>query len=361
MSKGILFTALLALVALSLFMLFRGEEFSLPRGEAVPFEEENGEVTQGIEAEPFLKKEDTLQTRSMKSERKIFTTDGVKHSIALDEILSGGPGKDGIPSIDSPKFLNNKEANEFLNDTDPGIGLEINGKSRFYPYRILVWHEIVNDTLAGEPVLVTYCPLCATGIVFKREVGGEIQEFGVSGKLWQSNLLMYNRLSAQALEDKESEESLWSQVLGEAVVGPQTGERLAIVSSDIVRWEDWKRIHPETEVLSPNTGVLRNYTHDPYGDYYTSDSVSFGAEFSDTRLHPKELVAGVELDGVFKAYHIKALPVGETKDTFAGREILIQKDEADRLSLSADGAPLPYIPGFWFSWLAVHPETELYK
>lgn len=282
-------------------------------------------------------------------------TDGTRHSIPLEEILSGGPGKDGIPSIDNPSFISRTEAEAFLDDSDPGIGLTVSGESRFYPYRILVWHEIVNDTVSGKPVLVTYCPLCATGIVFERRVDGVEQEFGVSGKLWQSNLLMYNRAK------NEKDESLWSQVLGEAVVGVHTGKKLAIIPSDIVRWGDWKKLQPDASVLSQNTGVLRSYGLDPYGDYYTSDSVSFGASFRDTRLHPKALIAGIEVDDTYKAYSLNALPVGETKDTFAGKALTIEKDSAGRLTILADGERIPHIPSFWFSWLAVHPETELYK
>lgn len=297
----------------------------------------------------------TSSNPSVDSSRTIATTDGVPHSIPLDEILSGGPGKDGIPSIDDPKFLLADEAS-FLDSSDPGIGLTIGGESRFYPYRILVWHEIVNDTIKGKPVLVTYCPLCATGIVFAREVDGVAQEFGVSGRLWQSNLLMYNRATS------EEDESLWSQVLGEAVVGIHTGKKLVVVPSDIVRWGDWKKMHPDTKVLSTNTGTLRDYGRDPYGDYYTSESVSFGANFRDTRLHPKALIHGIEIDGTYKAYADDALKrAGEFDDVVAGKNIHVTRTDVGEVRFEASGEPLASIPGFWFSWLAVHPDTELYK
>lgn len=287
--------------------------------------------------------------------REIMTNNGTKHSIPLNEILSGGPGKDGIPSIDNPKFISANDAN-FLNATDPGIGLTIGSEHRFYPYRILVWHEIVNDTVQGKPVLVTYCPLCATGIVFDRTVNGAPEEFGVSGKLWQSNLLMYNR------ESDEKNESLWSQVLGEAVVGVNTGQKLSIIPSDIVRWGDWRQSHSDTMVLSHKTGTLRDYGRDPYGDYYSSESVSFGANFRDTRLHPKALVHGIEVGGTYKAYADDALKrIGEMNDIVDGKQIHITITESGGVKFEVDGAPLASIPGFWFSWLAVHPDTELYK
>lgn len=344
--------AIVALIVVGEEYLSR-ENFPLPSGTAEPFtqvEESVGDTTEQEKeqkniTEPFHKI----------SMREIFVTDDTKHSIPLNEILSGGPGKDGIPSIDEPKFVDVREAGEFLDDSDPGIGLVVEGESRFYPYRILVWHEIVNDTVDGVPVLVTYCPLCATGIVFQREIDGKAEEFGVSGRLWQSNLLMYNRASS------EDGESLWSQVLGEAVVGVHTGKKLSIVPSDIVRWADWKKLHPGASVLSEDTGTVRSYGRDPYGDYYTSESVSFGAKFRDTRLHPKALVAGIEIDGLYKAYHIDALPNGEIEEMFAGKTVRVTKDEAERLGITADGVLIPHVPGFWFSWLAVHPDTELYK
>jgi len=348
MKTSLVIIAILALGALGIFLYSGGGEFPIPAGETKPLQEVNGD---GAATEEEA--QETVTTHTMQTQREILVTNGVKHSIPLGEILSGGPGKDGIPSIDNPKFISAKEAT-FLDDSDPGLGLTVNGQSRFYPYRILVWHEIVNDTIAEKPVLVTYCPLCATGIVFERTVGGKEQEFGVSGRLWQSNLLMYNR--AGSVED----ESLWSQVLGEAVVGPNTGEKLTIVRSDVVRWSDWKTAHPATAVLSQDTGAVRNYGRDPYGDYYTSESVSFGATFTDTRLHPKALVHGVEIDGRYKAYHGDAVS-GVVTDTFAGHDIVVTKTSSGEITFTANGEPLASIPGFWFSWLAVHPETELYQ
>lgn len=291
------------------------------------------------------------------TERKVLITDGVKHSVPLAEIISGGPPKDGIPSIDDPKFLSVQETDGLLNDNESGTGLCVGSDCRFYPYQILVWHEIVNDTVGNQPVLVTYCPLCLTGIVFERKLEGQAVEFGTSGKLWQSNLVMYNRTN------DPKKESLWSQVLGEAIVGEFTGSKLKIIPSDIIKYGDWKKLHPNTKVLSKDTGFIRNYGYDPYGDYYTSNEVSFGASFNDKRLHPKEFVLGVQIKGKYKAYHSEALPAGETKDIFNGEEITIRKKPEGevRMFIGVDREPLPYIGGFWFSWLAVHPETELYK
>ena len=206
--------------------------------------------------------------------------------------------------------------------------------------------------------MVSYCPLCLTGVVYERTVNDVEVEFGVSGLLWQSNLLMYNRTG-----DPETE-SLWSQVLGEAVVGPDTGTKLRIIPSDIVQFGEWRKLHPDTVALSRDTGIYNSYTYDrdPYGDYYTdNNAVSFGAVFTDHRLQAKDLVLGIELDGQFKAYHDDAIQVGETTDTFAGQTITIRKNEGGEVTMFIGERPLPFIPGFWFSWVAVHPETEVFK
>lgn len=325
-------------------------QFDLPTGETTPLAtsentadgEHSNNETRGTQ------KTNTMTT----SDREIFVTDGVRHSIPLDEILSGGPPKDGIPSIDEPQFISTQEAG-FLTDEDVGLGIVHDDTAKFYPYQILVWHEIVND----KDMLVTYCPLCATGIAFDPHIGGERLEFGVSGKLWQSNLLMYNRTG-----DPDTE-SLWSQVLGEAVLGPMTGTKLEIIPSDTVLYGDWKTKYPDTLVLSRNTGTTRLYGTDPYDDYYTNESVSFGATFNDDRLHPKAFVLGIAIDGQYKAYHDEALPEGTTTDTFAGKTIMIEKNDIGgvRMFVGPEKEPLSYVGGFWFSWLAVHPETQLYK
>lgn len=296
------------------------------------------------EGETIVLEDDTL---NIMTDREISETDGVMHSIPLNEILSGGPGKDGIPSVDNPKFISTKEADEFLDDKDVGLAIEYKGEKKFYPYQIMVWHEIVNDEIAGDKILVTYCPLCRTGIAFERD-----GEFGVSGKLWQSNLLMY---------DRSENESLWSQVLGEAVLGPKTGTKLRIVSSNTVLYGEWKKKNPDTLVLSKDTGSIRLYGTDPYEGYYTNSVVSFGATFNDDRLDPKDFVLGVVVNGKYKAYHSEALKEGETKDNFSGEDIVIQKSDIGEVSMNIGENQLQYIGGFWFSWLAVHPETELYK
>jgi len=339
------------------FFFFRGDTFDLPKGDTLPFIEETS--TEEVSLKDGSTK-DVTKRDMQKSSREIFITDGVKHSISLNEILSGGPPKDGIPSIDNPKFITVNDADKQLDEDSPGLGVVVGDTARFYPYQILVWHEIVNDMIEGRAILVTYCPLCITGIVFSRELETGVVEFGVSGKLWRSNLLMFDRAA------EEDDESLWSQVLGEAVLGVQTGNKLEIIPSDTVTYGMWKRNHPDTEVLSRDTGASRIYGSDPYGSYYTDDTVSFGASFNDDRLHQKEFVLGIEIDGAFKAYHAAVISEGVMTDTFVGQTITIEKDSFGSVRMfigdeKEEKQPLPYIGGFWFSWLAVHPDTELLK
>ena len=300
----------------------------------------------------------TIQNDSGAVEKEIMITNGVKHSVPLDSILGGGPPKDGIPSIDSPKFISISEASKQLRDPEPGLALEIGNVNRFYPFQILVWHEIVNDTVSGKRVLITYCPLCLSGIVFDPFVNGERVEFGTSGKLWNSNLVMYDRKT----------DSLWSQILGEAIVGEMTGTRLEVLPSDQIRFGDWRKLHPSGEVLSRDTGTTRFYGQDPYGDYYTTPGTFFPVDKKDSRLGEKEFVLGIVVNGKTKAYWPPAVKkAGEIEDVFQGKTIIAEyeKDiDAVRIFEKKNDEELVRINpfgSFWFSWVAAHPDTELLK
>lgn len=288
-----------------------------------------------------------------------ITPGGAKSKIDTNRILSGGPGKDGIPSIDSPKFWTPGEASEFLKDEDVVLGLEIGQEARAYPLRILNWHEIVNDEIFGQPILITYCPLCYTGIAFRREINGVPTEFGVSGKLYNNNLLMYNRPN-----DKLKEESLWSQQLGEAVTGPLTGTRLEQIVIDTISWADWRSEHPDTKVLSTDTGAFRDYNVNPYGNYeFDNTQIVFPTTSQDDRLPTKAKVYGIEIDGRFKAYPQDKLVKGKSFiDNFQGKGIKISLDQAGRVRMedAEDKKEIPWQISFWFSWVAFHPETEVY-
>ena len=186
-------------------------------------------------------------------------TDFSKHSVDLGDIMSGGPPKDGIPSIDEPKFVAVAESKD-LAPTEPVVGLTIEGDARAYPLRILTWHEIVNDVVGGVPVAVTYCPLCNSAIVFDRRVDGTATEFGTTGKLRNSDLVMYDRAT----------ESWWQQFLGQAIVGERTGTLLRIIPARLESWERFAARHPEGKVLVPNNPGMRSYGMNPYAGYDSS-------------------------------------------------------------------------------------------
>jgi hypothetical protein len=320
-----------------------------------------------------------------------------KPLVPLDQIVSGGPPKDGIPSIDNPKFVSVMDADKFLKDSELVLGLNINGDVRAYPLQILVWHEIVNDKVGGVPVAVTYCPLCFTNQVFKRaieEANGQIAlEFGTSGKLYNSNLVMYDRTS----------QSYWSQALGQAIAGKYTGTILGKIPFDLATWKDWKQAYPESKVLSQETGFSRPYGADPYGGYYTSPQVLFPLSHHDNRLDVKEIVVGLENNGTYKAYTLKQIEVDKiindeindksfalfsahpfmvraydrvvdgrtlefgyssTNSTFVDRQT---KSLWNFDGLAVDGPMkgkqligLPFDEGFWFEWATFHPKTEIY-
>jgi hypothetical protein len=197
----------------------------------------------------------SLAAESARWQREWPKTDFARHSVDLDEIFSGGPPKDGIPSIDEPTFVPVAEAG--LPANEPVIGLAIEGDARAYPLRILIWHEIVNDVVGGAPVAVTFCPLCNTGIVFDRRLDGRVLEFGTTGKLRNSDLVMYDRTT----------ESWWQQFLGEAIVGELTGRRLVMLPSRLESFASFKARAADGKVQVPGGGAMRAYGRNPYVGY----------------------------------------------------------------------------------------------
>ncbi|NKB52955.1 MAG: DUF3179 domain-containing protein [Rhizobiaceae bacterium] len=185
-----------------------------------------------------------------------WRTDFTKSSVDFAEILSGGPPKDGIPPIDNPKFEAVSKTSNLI-DREPVIGLSINGDARAYPLRVLTWHEIVNDTVGGQPVAVTYCPLCNVAIVFDARLDGETLSFGTTGKLRHSDLIMYDRKT----------ESWWQQFVGESIVGHHLGKKLKLVPAHLESWLDFRTRHPEGKVLVPNNANMRPYGRNPYVNY----------------------------------------------------------------------------------------------
>jgi hypothetical protein len=283
-------------------------------------------------------------------------TDTSQTEIDLSLVLDGGPGKNGIPAIGNPQFVSIEQA-DFVADDEYGIFLELNGEQYFYPYPILYWHEIVNQTIGETPVAVTFCPLCGSAIVYDRRIGERTLFFGVSGKLYESNLLMFDTFS----------ESLWSQILGRAVVGEYTGTELKVIESDIITFGQVKENFVNAQVLSRNTGFTRDYDRSPYGNYEENDRLMFPVQNSDARFFAKDLFYIVN--------------IGETSVGFQRKAMLSQESatvEVDGVTYTAELAPTGLIrvtnetgetvPGYtamWFSWIThqekpkvVWPESD---
>jgi hypothetical protein len=222
-----------------------------------------------------------------------WATDFTKHSVDWDEIISGGPPRDGIPPIDEPEFLDVADAPRYMTDSAPVLNLEINGEAKAYPLSIMIWHEIVNDVVGGVPVSITYCPLCNTAIVFDRRVNGQVLDFGTSGKLRNSDLIMWDRQT----------ESWWQQITGEAIIGELTGTVLEFIPAALVSWEAFAKANPEGLLLSRRTGFNRDYDGGPYGGYDTigSDPFLFFVDIDD-RLPAMERVVGMTVDDQTVAY-----------------------------------------------------------
>ena len=271
------------------------------------------------------------------------------------DILQGGPPRDGIPSIEKPKFVAASEA-DFIKPTDRVIGITINGESRAYPINILNWHEIVNDEIKGVPVSVTYCPLCGTGLVYQSKMNGQVLKFGVSGLLYNSDVLLFDRQT----------ETLWSQILSKAISGPMKGQKLAMIPSSQTSWASWLQKQPNTKVLSTDTGFSRDYRRSPYGDYDNNTQTYFPVSAQSRAYHPKERVLGITLNGKYKAYpfvELGKLGTNTLKDNFEGQNLTINFDVANRDGevLDANGRPLELVNSFWFAWYAFHQDTAVFK
>lgn len=332
-------------------------------------------------------------------------TNFCKHSIDYSEILSGGPPPDGIPPIDDPNFDSIATGDEWLADVQPVISLVVGDEARAYPLAILTRHEIVNDEIGGMPVAVTFCPLCNTGVVYNREVNGQVLRFGVSGNLRNSDLVMWDNKTL----------SWWQQFTGQAIVGEMTGTQLEVVPAQMVAWKDFKEAYPEGVVLSNNG---RPYGQNPYAGYDSSSQPFLYRGEPDPRLPALQRVLGYQSGETAKAYplpmiaeegviedtingqdvvifyapgQVSALDKGVIEDskevgsaamfspvvdgetlTFSYNDGVITDDQTgsqwnifgEAISGELEGTQLEKIQGrvdFWFAWAAFWPDTEVYS
>ncbi len=274
--------------------------------------------------------------------------------ISKEKIFSGGPPKDGIPAILNPKFESASEAS-WLKSTDLVTGVEIEGVFKAYPLRILVWHEAVNDKVGNKPIMVSYCPLCGSTLIFDREVDSEELTFGISGLLYQSDVLFYDHQNL----------SLWSQLEMKAISGPKAGTEMEVLPSVLATWSEWKKKHPNTLVLSKDTGFSRDYDNMPYGGYENSTNLMFPVENSDDRYHPKEKVLVViSSDNVAKAYAFKELNKVKTplNDKVGLDEITIKFNSGEFVSAYDNaGNPIKSFVTYWFAWYTFRPDTLVFN
>jgi hypothetical protein len=298
-----------------------------------------------------------------------WKTDFARRRVPLSEFQPGGPGKDGIPAIDEPSFVGVEEA-DFLEPDEPVVALELNGDGRAYPIQILIWHEIVNDVVGATPVAVTFCPLCNTALVFDRRVRGRTLDFGTTGNLRDSDLVMYDRQT----------ESWWQQFGGHALVGRYAGVRLERAPARIVAWREFQRLHPQGRVLSRETGHARPYGENPYQGYDDVDSSPIFPvrNDDDRRLPPKERVVFIQRQGEAVAVpystlakrHAVTVEVGGHRLLVRFRPGVASPLDAGRVAsgravgaaeVLEDGRLVEFEEPFWFVVAAFAPDTRIIR
>jgi hypothetical protein len=273
-------------------------------------------------------------------------------SVPPGSIVKGGPPRDGIPRVDEPRFAT-ADAATWVLPTNTVLGVSISGDARAYPVHLLEYHQVVNDVVGGVPVVVTYDPIAGVPRAFRREVGGRVLRFGVSGLIHNANFLLY---------DLETE-SLWSQFLGQAIAGELAGRALERVGVRQEALAVWLARHPGSRVLERPEPYRIDYRYSPYKAYWVSETIPFPVAAQDARYHPKELVVGVVVDGRARAYLGSALTAagGRALDEIAGKRLRIDYDT----NLAAFSWEVPegvdVTEAYWFAWKAFHPETEVWE
>ena len=278
-----------------------------------------------------------------------------------------------------------------MREQDFIVGYENDGDARAYPIGIMNWHEIVNETIGGKRVLVTYCPLTYTGMVFDPQINDQELTFGNTGALFESNLVMY---------DRETNSSWW-QVGGISIEGALKTSRMRLLPSITTTWREWRKVHPDSLVLSRKTGFSRRYGQDHYAGYNTSGGPVFPVSVTDSRRQPKNIIVGLEVDGKGRAYPLEEMGLDVIMDEWNGKKVAIYSNPSERTGVIFDpvvgdkelgfriatdgfvdidtgsswniggiaisgplkGSKLKQIPaftGFWFAWSTLHHESEIY-
>jgi hypothetical protein len=369
------------------------------------FEQSSAAATATITPVPALADESPPRGASAE-----FSTDFSNHTVPYAEILSGGPPKDGIPSIDQPEFVSIGEASKWIRSVEPVVRVVVGREARAYPLQVLIWHEIVNDTIGDLPLTVTFCPLCNTAIAFQRTFDGQVLDFGTTGRLRYSNLIMYDRQT----------ETWWQQASGEGIAGKYAGSQLEFYPASIISWKEFTSAHPDGLVLSRQTGYSRDYGQNPYAGYDDVNNPPFLYAGPQTPgvLPPMARVLTVDLNGEAAAFPYAVLEdVQVINDTLGGQSVVVfwSSGAASALddSLIAGGrivgsaaaftrlvdglaldfefkddkivdlqtgsewnvlgqavsgellgkqlSPLVSINHFWFSWAAFKPETRVFQ
>lgn len=272
-------------------------------------------------------------------------TDFSKADPAIEKVLTGGPAKDGIPAINEPKFTNLKEYKRA--DSVQAIVIKDGDITKVYPYNILTWHEIVNDTVNGVPVAITFCPLCGSAVVYDRRLEAGESTFGVSGALIESNMVMYDRKT----------ETLWQQSTGEALAGELFGSRLELHPFQLMTMGDVRENYSNAQVLSESTGHVRNYGRNPYSGYNENDQFIFTPSSFDERFEQKEIMAVFRVGEEVVATPWLALDKNIVKEVEVGDLVLsISKNEGELLVVDQSGKEYPFFFEMWFSFSVQNPD-----
>lgn len=281
-------------------------------------------------------------------------TERTPTDVPLTQLQQGCPARDCIPAIDRPQFVG-ADAADFMDEDDLVLGIATADVVRAYPAFILNRHEIVNDVVSGTPVAVTWCPLCGSGLAFERVVDGKTSEFGVSGVLNESDLVMYDRNS----------ESLWQQISGRAFIGPARGRTLTPFPMAMATWAEWRQAHPDTEVLSTKTGFALDYSvKSPYGSYADSDKLMFPVSHVSQLARPKDVIYGVRLEtGALAVTEALLREKGQLDVTWQGTRFHWQRAANGLVEVTRGGTGEKLLAHrmYWFAWYTFNPDTILHR